>query len=44
MALAVAGLATERQVSVQGIEIVTESFPGFAETLHSLGASIQLEG
>ena len=41
MALAVSGLASEQRVTVQGAEIIQESFPTFVETLRDLGADIQ---
>ena len=41
MALAVAGLAAGRPVTVEGAEIMNESFPGFAATLQALGSSIE---
>ena len=44
MALAVAGLAADEAVTIQGAEIMAESFPGFSTTLEALGASILVEG
>jgi 3-phosphoshikimate 1-carboxyvinyltransferase len=41
MALAVAGLASENPVSIAKAESIGESFPGFVEVLHSLGANLQ---
>jgi len=38
MAMAVAGLAAFGPVHITGAEIMNESFPGFVETLRSLGA------
>lgn len=43
MALAVAGLAARGPVTVQEAEIMAESFPGFADTLESLGAQVRAE-
>ena len=43
MALAVAGLAGRGPVTVEGAEIIDESFPGFTQTLRSLGARIEVE-
>jgi 3-phosphoshikimate 1-carboxyvinyltransferase len=40
MALAIAGLAARRPVSVAGAEIIAESFPGFVSALQSLGAQV----
>jgi 3-phosphoshikimate 1-carboxyvinyltransferase len=40
MALAVAGLGAEKVITVQGAEILNESFPTFAETLQGLGARL----
>jgi len=40
MALAVAGLAAQAPVTVQGAEIISESFPEFIQALKSLGADI----
>jgi 3-phosphoshikimate 1-carboxyvinyltransferase len=42
MALAVAGLAAQNPVEVQGAEIIHESFPGFVEQLTALGAKVEL--
>jgi 3-phosphoshikimate 1-carboxyvinyltransferase len=41
MALAVAGLAAENPVDICGAECIGESFPGFIEVLHSLGADLE---
>lgn len=41
MAFAVAGLASWSPVTVEGTEIISESFPGFAEVLQTLGAGFQ---
>lgn len=43
MALAVAGLAGRGPVTVEGAEIIDESFPGFVATLRGLGARIAME-
>jgi 3-phosphoshikimate 1-carboxyvinyltransferase len=43
MALAVAGLAAQDAVCVQGADIIRESFPEFASTLQSLGAHLNEE-
>jgi 3-phosphoshikimate 1-carboxyvinyltransferase len=40
MALVVAGLAARSPVEVQGIEAADVSFPGFVQTLRSLGARV----
>lgn len=40
MALAVAGLVSREKVEIQGAECVSESFPGFFETMHALGADL----
>jgi len=42
MSLAVAGLAAEEPVILQGAEIISESFPGFATTMQNLGADLIL--
>lgn len=44
MAGAVAGLAADGPVRVDGAEMVDTSFPGFADTLRELGADIAVEG
>jgi 3-phosphoshikimate 1-carboxyvinyltransferase len=41
MAMLVAGLAARGTVTVEGAEMIDESFPGFVDTLRSLGASVQ---
>lgn len=43
MALSVAGLASQKSVTVDGAQVVTESFPEFTTKLHHLGADIRLE-
>jgi 5-enolpyruvylshikimate-3-phosphate synthase len=40
MSLSLAGLAAQSPVTVQGAEIVAESFPGFVETMRNLGATV----
>jgi 3-phosphoshikimate 1-carboxyvinyltransferase len=42
MSLAVAGLAAREPVVVQGAEIISESFPGFAATLQALGGDLRV--
>jgi 3-phosphoshikimate 1-carboxyvinyltransferase len=44
MAMAVAGLAARSPVTVDGAEILAESFPDFVATLRRLGADIFTEG
>lgn len=43
MAAAVAGLAAARPVTVQGAEIMAESYPQFVGTLQALGGKIRVE-
>lgn len=43
MSLAVAGLASQNPVSVQGAEMTAESFPDFISVLNALGCNIQTE-
>jgi 3-phosphoshikimate 1-carboxyvinyltransferase len=43
MALAVAGLVAQDFVTVQGAEILSESFPGFVSAIQALGAIVALE-
>jgi 3-phosphoshikimate 1-carboxyvinyltransferase len=43
MALAVAGLVAEGETVVEGAEVIGDSYPGFAEMLRGLGASIRSE-
>jgi 3-phosphoshikimate 1-carboxyvinyltransferase len=43
MSFAVAGLAAEAPITVQGAEIISESFPDFVGTLRLLGADASLE-
>jgi 3-phosphoshikimate 1-carboxyvinyltransferase len=40
MAMAVAGLAAAGPVTIEGAEMMNESFPGFVETLTALGADL----
>ena len=42
MAMAVAGLAARGPVTVEGAEIIDESFPGFVQSLRGLGARIAI--
>ncbi len=41
MALAVLGLASEQQLSIDGAEVITVSFPGFCSTFQHLGAGMK---
>ena len=41
MALAIAGLATQKPVTITDAEIIAESFPGFNKTLLKLGAELE---
>lgn len=41
MALATAGLAARAPVTIDGAEIISESFPGFVEALCQLGANVE---
>jgi 3-phosphoshikimate 1-carboxyvinyltransferase len=43
MAMAVAGLAASGPVTIEGAEMINESFPGFVETLKGLGANLSAE-
>jgi 3-phosphoshikimate 1-carboxyvinyltransferase len=43
MALAVAGLAAHRPVTIQDAEIIADSFPGFVHAFQSLGASMSIK-
>jgi len=43
MALGLAGLAADSPVTVQGAEIIRESFPDFVALMHALGADLQLK-
>jgi 3-phosphoshikimate 1-carboxyvinyltransferase len=43
MALAVAGLVAEGETTIEGAEVISDSFPGFVETLQELGAAIEWE-
>jgi 5-enolpyruvylshikimate-3-phosphate synthase len=40
MAMLVAGLAASGPVTVDGAEMIRESFPGFVDTLRALGADV----
>jgi len=44
MALAVAGLVAEDEVVVEGAERIDDSFPGFADAMRQIGATIEVEG
>jgi 3-phosphoshikimate 1-carboxyvinyltransferase len=44
MALAVAGLIAEGETVVASADCVSDSFPGFSETLQGLGAAIREVG
>ncbi len=44
MALAIAGLASQEPVTVEGAEVIDESFPTFVETLRKLGGQLTFEG
>jgi 5-enolpyruvylshikimate-3-phosphate synthase len=44
MAMAVAGLPARAPVTVDGAEILAESFPDFIDTLRRLGGDISAEG
>jgi 3-phosphoshikimate 1-carboxyvinyltransferase len=43
MSLAIAGLVARDPVTIRGAEIISESFPGFIETLKHLGANVSTE-
>ncbi len=43
MAAAIAGLAAKQPVTVQGAEIMAESYPQFSDTLRGLGAKLRTE-
>ena len=43
MAFTLAGLASLKPVTVSGAEMISESYPGFIETLQSLGAEILVD-
>jgi len=42
MAAAVAGLAARGPVTVEGAEIIGESFPGFIDQMRDLGAALEV--
>jgi 3-phosphoshikimate 1-carboxyvinyltransferase len=42
MALAISGLAAEKDVLIEGSEIVTESYPDFVSTLAGIGAQVDI--
>jgi len=41
MALAVAGLLADGETTVQGANCITDSFPGFAETMRAIGGDVR---
>ena len=41
MALAVAGLVARTPTHIHGAEAIADSFPGFVETMRSLGANVE---
>jgi 3-phosphoshikimate 1-carboxyvinyltransferase len=43
MALSIAGLASSSPVTIQGAEVISESFPDFIEALQQLGAIVIVE-
>jgi 3-phosphoshikimate 1-carboxyvinyltransferase len=43
MALAISGLATRGPMTINGAEMISESFPGFLDALTQLGASVKIE-
>jgi 3-phosphoshikimate 1-carboxyvinyltransferase len=43
MSFALAGLAADAPITVEGAEIISESFPDFAGTLRQLGANVRVE-
>ncbi len=43
MALSISGLASRTPVTVQGAEIIAESFPGFVQALQALGAQVEVQ-
>jgi 3-phosphoshikimate 1-carboxyvinyltransferase len=43
MALAIAGLATQETITIDGAEVISESFPEFSASLRDLGASVHTE-
>jgi 3-phosphoshikimate 1-carboxyvinyltransferase len=43
MALAISGLAALSPIIVNGAEMISESFPGFLDSLTQLGASVKIE-
>ena len=44
MSFAVASLRAAEQITIEGVETVNTSFPGFAELANQIGMSIQVEG
>jgi 3-phosphoshikimate 1-carboxyvinyltransferase len=43
MALVVAGLAAQTSITVEGVEIIHESFPDFVGTMQALGATLTIK-
>ena len=43
MAMAIAGLAAQKQAVVYGSHVTADSFPGFEVTLQALGARLQVD-
>ena len=43
MALAIAGLATQETIIIDGAEVISESFPEFSASLRDLGAAVHTE-
>ena len=41
MSFAVAGLVADGETIIKGAECIATSFPGFAETMQSIGADIE---
>ena len=41
MAMAILGLAAQKKTTIEGAEIISESFPNFFDTLKSLGANLE---
>ena len=43
MALAIAGLAAQESITIDGAEVISESFPEFSASLRDLGAVVHTE-
>jgi 3-phosphoshikimate 1-carboxyvinyltransferase len=43
MSFAVASLRASEQITIEGVETVNTSFPGFAELANQIGMSIQVD-